>query len=174
MVYIGGRLTADGAGGISDGILDMSQGSGVLMAEPFTGTYQVVADGRAAMTLAVGEDSIPLRLVLESDASARLIGFAAGRTGIGELERQEASAFGTGLLGTFVFGYEGTDHYTSDDPKRGQPIAAAGRFAVSGDPVMPVHDGIADIDRNGQWIVNGDGGTAFFGVIGYNGATDRA
>ncbi|MCK7481864.1 MAG: hypothetical protein M0C28_35345 [Candidatus Moduliflexus flocculans] len=174
VIYIGGRLTADGAGGISDGILDMSQGSGVLMAEPFTGTYQVVADGRAAMTLAVGEDSIPLRLVLESDASARMIGFAAGRTGIGELERQEASAFGTGLSGTFVFGYEGTDHYTSDDPKRGQPIAAAGRFAVSGDPVMPVHDGIADIDRNGQWIVNGEGGRLSSASSATTAAMDRA
>ena len=43
--YIGGRLTADGAGAISDGILDMSQGSGVLMGVPFTGAYQVAADG---------------------------------------------------------------------------------------------------------------------------------
>jgi hypothetical protein len=169
MVYIAGRMTADGTGGISDGILDMSQGSGVLTAVPFTGTYQVVADGRASLTLLVGEDSIPLRLVLLSDSSARMIGFAGGRTGIGEIERQQDSAFGTGLLGTFVFGYDGTDHYVSDDPKRGQPIAAAGRFTVSTDTSDPVHDGIADINRNGQWIVSGDGGTTFFGVMGYNG-----
>ena len=94
MVYVGGRLTADGAGAISDGILDMSKGSGILMSELFTGAYQVVADGRASLTLSIGEDSIPMRLVLLSDDSARLIGFAAGQTGIGELERQEASASG--------------------------------------------------------------------------------
>jgi hypothetical protein len=163
MVYIGGRLTADGAGGITDGILSMSQGSGILMSELFTGAYQVVADGRASLTLSIGGDSIPMRLVLLSDDSARLIGFAAGQTGIGELERQESSAFGTPLLGTFVFNYAGTDHYTSGDPKRGQPIAAAGRFISSDNTLRRIHDGIADINRNGQWIANGDSGVAFFG-----------
>ena len=167
MIYIGGRLTSDGAGAISDGILDMSEGSGVLMSVPFTGSYQVAADGRASLTLSVGEDSIPMRLVLLSDDSARLIGFAAGRTGIGELERQQASAFGTPLLGTFVFGYAGTDHYVSDDPKRGQPIAAAGRFIASDNTLDAVHDGIADINRNGQWIASGASGTAFFGNVSY-------
>jgi hypothetical protein len=169
LVFIGGRLTADGAGAITDGILDMSQGSGVLIAVPFTGTYLVAADGRAALDLTVGQDVIPLRLILLSDAAARMIGFADGRTGIGELERQEESAFGTGLLGTFVFTYDGLDHYTSDDPKRGQPIAAVGRFTVGGAALDPVHDGIADINRNGQWITSGDVGPPFFGVIGYNG-----
>jgi len=167
MVYIGGRLTADGAGAISDGILDMSQGSGPLMGVTFTGTYQVVADGRASLTLSIGEDSIPMRLVLSSDDSARLIGFASGQTGIGELERQEESAFGTALLGTYVFAYGGTDHYVSDDPKRGQPIAAAGRFIASDDALDPIHDGIADINRNGQWIASGDGGATFFGDVEY-------
>jgi hypothetical protein len=167
MVYIGGRLTADGAGAISDGLLDMSQGSGPLWGATFTGAYQVVADGRASLTLSIGEDSIPMRLVLLSDDSARMIGFAAGQTGIGELERQEASAFGTALLGTFVFGYSGTDHYTSDDPKRGQPIAAAGRFVASDDTLDPIHDGIADINRNGQWIASGDSGTTFSGGVDY-------
>jgi len=165
LIYIGGRLTADGAGGITDGLLYMSQGSGVLQYVPFTGAYQVVADGRASLTLSVGEDSIPLRLVLASDDSARLIGFAAGRTGTGELERQEASAFGTALLGTFVFSYAGTDHYTGDDPKRGQPIAAAGRFISSSDTLDRIHDGIADINRNGQWIASGDSGAYFFGSV---------
>ena len=165
MVYIGGRLTADGAGAITDGILYMSQGSGVLMAEPFTAAYQVVADGRASFTLSVGEDSIPLRLVLLSDDSAHMIGFAAARTGIGEIKRQEASAFGTPLLGTFVFGYSGTDHYDGDDPKCGQPIAAAGRFTSSDDTLDRIHDGIADINRNGQWIASGDSGATFFGSV---------
>lgn len=168
IVYIGGRLTADGAGGISDGILYMSQGSGVLWSEPFTATYQVVADGRASLALSIGADSIPMRLVLLSDDSARLIGFASGLTGIGELERQEDSAFSTNLLGTFVFGYDGTDHYVSDDPKRGQPIAAAGRFIVSDDTLTPIHDGIADINRNGQWIASGDSGAVFDGLFGLN------
>ena len=167
MVYIGGRLTADGAGTISDGLLDMSQGSGTLWGATFTGTYQVVADGRASLALSIGEDSIPMRLVLLSDDSARMIGFAAGQTGVGELERQEASAFGTALLGTFVFGYAGTDHYTSDDPKRGQPIAAAGRFFASDDTLDPIHDGIADINRNGQWIASGESGTTFSGDVDY-------
>ena len=168
MTFIGGRLTADGAGAISDGILDMSQGSGVLMAVPFTGAYQVAADGRAALNLTVGGDTIPLRIVLLSDASARMIGFAGGQAGFGELERQDASAFGAGLSGTFVFTYDGMDHYTSDDPKRGQPIAAVGMFTVSTDTLNPIHDGIADINRNGQWITSGDSGTTFFGVLGYN------
>jgi len=169
IVCIGGRLTADGAGAITDGILDMSQGSGVVTAVPFTGACQVAADGRAALELAVGGDTIRLRLILLSDASARMIGFADAQTGIGDLERQEASAFGTaGLSGTFVFAYDGTDHYESGDPKRGQPIAAAGRFTVSADTLDPIHDGIADINRNGQWIASGDSGAAFFGVLGYN------
>jgi hypothetical protein len=168
LVYIGGRLTADGAGAVSDGVLDISQGSGVLMAAPFTGTYQVVADGRASMTLTVGADSILLRLILISDDSARMIGFAGGRTGVGELERQQASAFGAPLLGTFVFAYYGTDHYVAEDPKRGQPIAAAGRFTSSYSTLTRIHDGIADINRNGHWIASGDSGSVFHGDV-----TDR-
>ena len=169
MIFIAGRLTADGAGAIADGRLDMSQGSGIATAVPFTGAFQVAADGRGALDLSVGADIIRLRLILLSDASARLIGFADGQSGIGDLERQEASAFtAPGLLGTFVFAYDGMDHYVSSDPKRGQPIAAAGKFIVSGDTLDPIHDGIADINRNGQWIASGDSGPAFFGVLGFN------
>ena len=68
-------------------------------------------------------------------------------------------------LGTFVFGYDGTDYYAAEDPKRGQPIAAAGRFVISSDTLDPIHDGVADINRNGQWVQSGDSGSTFFGWI---------
>ncbi|MBP7705931.1 MAG: hypothetical protein KA243_01665 [Candidatus Aminicenantes bacterium] len=168
--FIGGRLTADGAGAITEAHLHIYQGAGKLDAAPFTGAYQVQADGRAALTLSDGETTKTLRGVLASDDSAHLIGSGPVAAGSGEIERQEASALsGSTPLGTFVFGYDGTDFHSADDPKRGQPIAAAGRFVISSDTLDPIHDGIADINRNGQWIEGGDSGSTFFGWITYQG-----
>jgi hypothetical protein len=168
--FIGGRLTADGAGAITEARFHIYQAAVKLDAAPFTGAYQIQADGRAALTFSDGETSQTLRGVLASDDSARLIGFGQGAAGSGSLERQEGSALSGGMpLGTFVFGYDGTDFQAAEDPKRGQPIAAAGRFVVSSDTLDPIHDGISDINRNGQWVQSGDSGSTFFGWITYLG-----
>ncbi len=164
--FIGGRLTADGAGAITEAHLHIYQAAVKLDAAPFTGSYQVQADGRAALTLSDGETTQMLRGILASDDSVRLIGFGPGAAGSGSLERQEDSALAGGMpLGTFVFGYDGTDYHAAEDPKRGQPIAAAGRFVISSDTLDPIHAGVADINRNGQWVQSGDSGSTFFGWI---------
>lgn len=168
--FVGGRLSADGAGAITEAHLHIYQAAVKLDAAVFTGAYQVQADGRVALTFSDGETTQMLRGVLASDDSARLIGFGPGAAGSGSLERQTDSALGGGMpLGTFVFGYDGTDFYEAEDPKRGQPIAAAGRFVISSDTLDPIHDGIADINRNGQWVQGGDSGSPFFGGINHLG-----
>jgi hypothetical protein len=94
MMFVGGCLVANGQGAITDGIMDMNsqtRGSVPSTGVTFSGTYQVQPDGRAAVTLQTGTESFPLRLALVNESSARLMAFEAGRTGAGDLTRQDPS-----------------------------------------------------------------------------------
>jgi plastocyanin len=174
VICLGGRLEADGAGGVSNGVLDMHLNSGPREGLLFTGTYQVAADGRASLTLEVDASTIPLRLVLSSDRSGRLIGFASGESGFGEIEKQDLPPWPGLADGPFVFAYAGFNHYDAESFQPGQPVAAAGRFTLdffsSSENILNV---IADVNQNGQWIQNGGDGTTYAGSYTYDAATGR-
>ena len=157
MMFAGGCFTADGQGVISDGFMDMNsqaRGSGTLDFVPFTGTYQVQPDGRASMSLQTATEAFPFRLALVSNAAARLIAFETGRTGAGDLERQDPSSFAAGLAGAYVFTYDGLGHVLGTGAPSGQPIAAAGRLTAQGGAFVDI---VGDININGVWQPGGMG-----------------
>lgn len=164
MMFVAGCFTADGGGVISDGSMAMiSQYRGGVPSWdlPFTGAYQVQADGRASMQLNVGAETFPFRLALVSSASARLIAFETDRTGAGDLEQQDPSSFAAGLSGAYVFAYDGMGHVLSTGAQSGQPIAAAGRFNVQDGTLSEI---VGDINVNGVWQAGGLGGSSVWGT----------
>ena len=96
-----GRFTADGAGNITNGELDINgaaQGAG-LIAQPFTGTYSIGTDHRGVMTLNIGGSTTTLALAMMADGNAQFIKFDAtggsGTIGSGTMEKVDTSAFST-------------------------------------------------------------------------------
>ncbi len=128
-IWAVGSFVADGQGGISGGSMDLSLVTSSPenpITAPFTGTYSVGADGRgaAALTLQIsGSPVIPLRWVMISNASARMIGFDDTGSGWGNIDMQDPSSFSSGLSGTYVFSYDGLNNALN-------PTAAAGMFSA--------------------------------------------
>lgn len=166
MMFVAGCFTADGQGTISDGTMAMAsqvRGAAPSWDVAFTGTYQVQADGRAALQLQTGTETFPLRLALVSDGSARLMAFESGRTGAGELERQDPSSFAAGLSGSYVLAYDGLGHVLGTTAPSGQPVAAVIRFTTTTSGTLS--DIVGDININGVWQAGGLGGTSVSGTF---------
>ena len=75
-----GRLTADGAGNVTNGELD-SNGIGagsVLTAQPFTGTYTIGADNRGTMALNIAGGTATLAFAMTANGNAQFVEFDAG------------------------------------------------------------------------------------------------
>ncbi len=143
ILYVVGSIAMDGRGAISGGFLDFMRPGGAPATAPLTGTYIVNPDGRASATLTVqisgGSASLPLRLSLLSNVSARVIDADDTGAGWGNLDQQDASAFSSGLSGPYVFYLDGLD---SDK----HPLAIAGRFNASSGSIG---SGLEDINDNG-------------------------
>ncbi len=114
-VAIAGSFTADGAGNLTAGVLDINRSSGVSQMVAFTGTYSVGADNRGTMTFTdLAANSTTFRFVLQSLVfgvanRARFIEFdASGTRGSGILARQDRAAFSLAALsGDSAFGFIG-------------------------------------------------------------------
>ena len=127
-----GRFTADGAGNITNGELDINgaaQGAG-LIAQPFTGTYSIGTDHRGVMTLNIGGSTATLTLAMMADGNAQFIKFDAtggsGAIGSGTMEKVDTSAFSTtSIAGDYAFGVAGLDNLNNR-------AAIAGRFTSNG------------------------------------------
>lgn len=140
-----GSFEADGDGTISGGSADFvnlaSGGNGTLTVA-FSGTYDVGPDGRAEAQFVLnttGSPVLPMRWVLNSDISVRIVAFDDTGSGWGNIDRQDPSAFGSGLNGTYVFVLDGLVA-----PHR--PLSAAGMFDVA---AGTIDSGRMDINDNG-------------------------
>jgi hypothetical protein len=127
-----GRLTADGAGNVTNGELDSNGiGSGsVLTAQPFTGTYAIGADNRGTMTLNIAGGTAKLAFAMTANSNAQFIEFdAAGGTGTigsGTMEKSDTAAFSTArITGDYAFGLSGFDASNNR-------LAFAGRLTADG------------------------------------------
>lgn len=112
-----GRFTADGAGNLSNGELDINGvGAGATVAaQSFTGTYSIGADHRGLMTLNIAGSTARLAFAMTADGNAQFIKFdAAGGTGIigsGSMEKADATAFSTArITGDYAFAGAGFDN----------------------------------------------------------------
>jgi len=128
-----GSIKADGAGNFS-GIEDINSSSGVQKAVPVSGTYTVMADGRGSLTLnTTGATARTFHFVLSAnsgsaaDNDAQLIQFDKAGTAVGEIQKQNASAFNNTSLAnhTYVFRVGGLDATQN-------PISRIGEFALDG------------------------------------------
>jgi hypothetical protein len=110
-VFIAGRLTADGNGNISNGLLDGNgAGSVPVTSLPFTGTYSITASGLGTMTFnPTAGPPINFAIVANSSGSGRLI----------QSDPTNPNLYGSGAIkpqtvgnltgGNFVFGANGVD-----------------------------------------------------------------
>ena len=144
-MFLVGRFYANGSGGISNGVMDVHiPGSSATVAIAFTGTYSVGTDGRGTMELTAdlggGPVTLPLRFVMFSRTSARIIGFDDVGSGWGSMEQQDPAALAGGLSGTYVYMLDGISGQLSS-------VAAAGMFTAASNG--SITGGLEDINEAG-------------------------
>src|SRR5260370_1945172 len=143
-----GRLTADGAGNLIQGELD-TNGVGPqekLIAQSFTGTYQIGADQRGVMNLNIPGGGT-LAFAMMANGNAKFIEIDAsgghGTVGSGTMEKVDTTAFSTAkIAGDYAFGVVGFD------PSNNRS-AIAGRFTASGAGTFT--NGAADMNLSGTF-----------------------
>jgi len=127
-----GRLTADGAGNLTNGELD-TNGVGVgttFVAQAFTGTYSIGADHRGVMTFTGPGGSLKFAFAMLANGNAHFIEFdasgGAGTIGSGTIEKADTSAYSTArIAGDYAFGAAGFDNANNR-------AAIEGRFTSNG------------------------------------------
>jgi hypothetical protein len=158
-----GEFTADGLGGITNGLVDAANEAGVIPAQaPFTGTYQVNSNGRGTATF--GSSHFIFYVV--SRGSAKFVGTDATLVVAGLTTQQDPNAIFNlaSLNGNFTFllsGPGGTGNvatagsFTAD--ANGHLTAGAMDQNVNGTPTTNV------VFSNGSYTVASNGrGTATF------------
>jgi hypothetical protein len=136
-----GRFTADGAGNVTNGEVDInaSQSAGPnVTQEAFTGTYAIGADNRGVMTWDIPGtlSSSPkqrfakITFALMANGNAVLSAFdpVGGKTELasGTMEKADTTAYNTArITGDYAFGVSGLDHSNNR-------VAFAGRLTANG------------------------------------------
>jgi hypothetical protein len=141
-----GRFTADGAGTLANGELD-TNGIGPqekLIAQPFTGTYQIGADHRGVMALNIpGGGTLAFAMMANGNAKFVEIDAAGGHgtVGSGTMEKADTTAYNTSkIMGDYAFGAAGLDGSNNR-------TAIAGRFTANGAGTFT--NGASDVNQSG-------------------------
>ena len=143
-----GRFTADGAGNLYNGELDVN-GFGSMekaVAQPFTGTYSIGADQRGVMSLNIPGGGT-LAFAMMANGNAKFVEIDAsgghGTVGSGTMEKADVNAYDTAkITGDYAFGVAGYDQSNNR-------TAMAGRFTANG--VGAFTDGAADFNLSGKF-----------------------
>ncbi len=137
-----GSFVADGAGNISNGIMDANDPAGLKVSQTFTGSYAIGSDDLGTMTL-----TVPLRFALAvmANGNAKIIEFddvtGTGTRSSGVLLKQSTSAFSAAqIVGNYAFGFSGAD-------ATGARSALAG--ALHADGVSHFTNGLMDANDAG-------------------------
>lgn len=127
-----GRFTADGAGDLTNGELDINgvDVGATLVAQTFTGTYSIGADNRGVMTLNFSGGSARLAFAMMANGNAKFIEFdafaGAGTIGSGTMEKVDTTAYSAASIsGDYAFGAAGFDNANNR-------AAIASRFTSNG------------------------------------------
>lgn len=115
-----GSFIADGAGHISNGVIDTNDPVSLQLAQGFNGSYAIGSNNLGTMVL--GTRSFAVSVM--TNGNAKIIEFddktGSGTRDSGVLLKQSTSAFTTGqIVGNYAFGFSGTD-------------AVAARYALAG------------------------------------------
>src|SRR5258708_11965652 len=144
----GGRVTADGAGNLTNGELD-ANGFGAMekaVGQPFTGTYSIGADSRGVMNLNIPGGGL-LAFAMMANGNAKFVEIDAagghGTVGSGTMEKEDTTAFSTAkITGDYAFGVAGFDQSNNR-------TAMAGRFTANGAGAFT--NGAADVNLSGTF-----------------------
>jgi len=141
-----GRFTADGAGNLTNGVLDSNgaQPQHRVNAQTFTGTYSIGVDHRGVMDLNIPGGGT-LAFAMMANGNAKFIEIDAsggvGEVGSGTMEKVDTTAFSTSkIAGNYAFGFAGLDGFNDR-------TMLAGRFTANGMGILT--DGTADSSRSG-------------------------
>jgi hypothetical protein len=143
-----GRFTSDGAGNLTNGVLD-TNGVGVpekLIDQAFTGTYSIGADNRGVMNLNIPGGG-KLAFVMMGNGTAKFVEIDAsggnGTVGSGSMVKADTTAYSTGkIVGNYAFGVAGFDLSNNR-------TAIAGRMAANGAGTFT--GGAADANQSGTF-----------------------
>ncbi len=125
-VFMAGRFTADGSGGITSGLLDMNSSTGPPATNvSFTGTYSITADGLGTMTFNPAQGpALNFQVAVSNSGAGRLI----------QSDTSDPQAYGSGAIevqtlaalsgGSFAFGSTGVD-------VGGNRYVSAGAFQIA-------------------------------------------
>jgi hypothetical protein len=150
---LAGTLTANGAGTITSGTLDLidpglgsALGTGYTFSRlPVTGSYSVTADGRGSGTISMTINGSPVTMGLDfalASASHGLISrFDSGGTGSGTLDAASDVSQGA-LSGSYAFGMDGVDTTLQNY------LSTAGAVALDGSG--NISSGLEDFSDNGN------------------------
>lgn len=138
---VAGMVTADGAGHITSGQMDINQTPNPVNVT-LNGTYTIRADGRGVAGLITPAGNFSLVFVIVDGGNRALVTrFEQSATGSGSLDLVNSSAFSTAALaGTFVFNLSGLD-------SSGNSEATVG--SITTDSTGAVTGGVQDISDNG-------------------------
>jgi hypothetical protein len=143
-----GRFTSDGAGNLTNGVLD-TNGVGIpekLIDQGFTGTYSIGADNRGVMNLNIPGGG-KLAFVMMSNGTAKFVEIDAsggnGTVGSGSMEKADTTAYSTSkIVGDYAFGVAGFDLSNNR-------TAIAGRLTANGAGTFT--SGSADANQSGTF-----------------------
>ncbi len=120
-----GSFVADGAGNLTNGVIDTNDPANLQLNQSFSGSYLIGLENLGTLTFtSLGRT---FALAMMADGNARIIEFdATGAQAAGVLLKQDTSAFSAAqIVGTFAFGFLGAD-------PEGNRFGMAGEFAANG------------------------------------------
>lgn len=141
---VAGMITADGAGNITGGQMDINDaGLPAPVNTTVTGTYNLHADGRGVAGLVTSAGNFSLVFVMVGGNSRALVTrFEQSATGSGSLDLVNSSAFSTAALaGTFVFNLSGVDSAANLEATVG---------SITTDSTGAVTAGVQDLSDDGN------------------------
>ena len=162
--HLAGCLTMDGAGVISEGLVDRTCDAslgGNLIAQPYTGFYSMWTENRGSISMVFPFGSVMFMLSLATNGDKGFLQpfYDVGVRGTGILRKQDPAAFmDSSIQGTYVFQWTGSD-------SAGHRIAEIGRFSANGaglinGGVLDLNDGSSltlGIPLTGSYAINANG-----------------
>jgi len=120
-----GSFAADGAGDITNGVIDTNDPANLQLNQSFSGSYLIGLENLGTMTFTGLGRTFALSMM--ANGNARLIEFdTTGAQAAGVLLKQDTSAFATAqITGGFAFGFLGAD-------PQGNRYGEAGEFSADG------------------------------------------
>jgi hypothetical protein len=142
-----GRMTADGAGGLSAGVMDINDSGVDTRAAPFTGVYNIAANGRGTVSLDTGAAMgvVTFAVYMVSSGKAHFVSLDSNPAFLGTAERQSLASFSNAnLSGDYVFNSAGFGVTGF--------VYNVGRFTANGNGATSA--GVTDENGNGMPLEN--------------------